>query len=552
MWLDANKGKQMVFDSIVKNVLSPSNIPLSGHRLKHDLSKLDDDANTAHPYIERDIINFKHTGSGADYNEIIEIIRKERTQAVENYYDQEGQASIISNSSRFSMFDNLDTKVLESTVIDSTGQLPFTIDDIGLNLWLFTASRGLYRGTILINHPLTNDRLQLTPINAYILAFYCLNKGWADYEFEYVPKMYARLIPKSKTYRPDETFTFKPSLEEMRWGTTSNFITDSEITEIIGNYEPDFTHSSAISLNREIQRQYEEIIRQYFTYCKIEDAVGRAYGEHVSYHQWWYGIECELVSNPTLYSDWLIVHGIDVSGFDRKTYVEMGLALVEASTLLDTARLEKLKNKQGAALSILKHFASYTIQLIQETAIADSFSTNGKTIRVSNVKASGESTIRAKLPYITADVNASAKDGVIYLGRMGVLPSIGFKERFSTEDTIQLSNLKYTLGEAKQKQRVTLPTTTVFDVNIPEVVIDPRVKQYGSLTSHPYPVYNRVSDSTTMAVVPLSVELAKPLLQQFNETIAFTTGIFEIENHSPETSSERLYRTDNLTDLGNG
>lgn len=552
MWLDANKGKQMIFDSIVKNVLSPSNIPLSGHRLKHDLSKMDEDDNfTAYPYLERDIINFKHTGSGADYNEILDVIKREQTLAVENYYDQEGQASRVSNSSKYSMFDNLDTKVLESTVIDSTGQLPFTLDDVGLNLWLFAASHGMYKGTILVSHPLNNDRLQLTPLNAYILAFYCLNKGWADYEFEYVPKMFARLIAKSKTYRPDPSFTFKPTLEEMKWGTTEDHIDDSTITKIIGSFEPDFTHNSAISLNGEINRQYSEITRQYFEYCKIEDSVGRAYGEHVSHHQWWYNIECKLVDQPTKYSDWLIIHGIDVSGFDRSDYVEMGLALVEASTLLDTSRLEKLKNKQNAALSILKHFASYTIQIIQATAIADSFSTNGKTIRVSDDKAKAKSAMRTKLIYISADVDAKAKDGVIHLGKMGVLPAIGVNESMLTRDRVE-TNLRFTLGAAGHKDRVTLNTITAFDVNIPEVFIDPRVKQYGNLTSHPYPVYQQIDDNATLSIVPLTVELGKPALPAFEETVGFNSGIYIIDNHDAEVSSERMYKTNNLNDLGNG
>lgn len=523
-WLDANRGKQMTFKAIVDNILTPSNIPLSGHRLQHDLFYMEeDDVWLPKPYMQKETININHVGSGADYREIAEIIDKEAPLAVENIYDPEGQVSRVTASSALSMYDNVNTKVLESTVIDLTNHVAFTMEDIALNMWLFTASYGYYRGTVIVTHPLTSDRVQLTPMNAYILSLYCLNKGWANYEMDTIPSVDARLIPRVANWKPFPTAPDKPTLADMQWGTLANNITESEILDIMGSYVPSFNHNSANSLNAEITRQHKEIMRKYFTYCRIEDRVGRAHGEWVAHHQYWYDIPCELVDTPTNYQDWLISHGIDLNGLTRRDYVTLGLSLIEAATGIDLSASEKLKNKQSAVLSILRHFTSYTIQIIQDVVAVDSYLADFKTLRIANDKAKIKSAMKVKIPLWSVDGKWSLKEGTIWLSTMHVIPDLMVKEKFSSHDKI---HSKISIRDVKEAQRgrVKMPYVTIIDADIPDIVVDTRVKVFGDINSVRYPT-SIVGDIT-------SAQYPTPSNETLSVTLSTDSIIQQLANDS--------------------
>lgn len=483
-WLDANRGKDMTFKAIIENVLTPSNIPIAGHRLRHDISVMDmeEGIQISKPFMLREPINIEHEGTGADYREISEITKKQKPLAVENYYDQEGQVERITNSSRYSMFDNVNTKVLESTVIDLSNHIAVTREDIGLNLWAFTASHGFFKGSIIVTHPVTSDRIQLTPLNAYILSLYCLNMGWAQYDLETIPDIHADWIPRVKGWKPSPECMDKATLADMKYGTLEDKITEEEITAIMGNFVPVFNHGSAISLNKEIERQHTEAMRRYMEYVAIEDRDGRAMGEWVSHHQYWYGVPCKLSTKKTYYRDWLVAHGLDLEGFSRADYVALGLALVEAATGLDLLAAQKLKDKQSAVLAVLKHFSSLTVHYIQDTAAVDAFMLGLKTLRLTDLRTKLKSFMNVKLPLVTIiDANWKINDGVIWLNTMRPLSDLMVNESVKMKEAVDISNSVVT-GRESMHHMVRIPLATVISADIPDIIPDERVRVYGDST----------------------------------------------------------------------
>lgn len=547
MWLDANRGKQMVFNAIVDNVLTPANIPLSGYRLRHDLNLMNDEDKpeedqyrAIHPtaYMEQEVINFKHTGTGTDYNTIQNIIEREISLARENYFDREGQVSKIAEQSETSMFDDLNTKVLESTMLDLSNHQEITLDDIGLNFWLFTASHGYYKGTVIATHPLTNDRIQLTPLNAYILTLYCLNKGWADYQFETIPNLTARWVPRVADWKPGEKFLGKATFTDMRYGTDKRHITDDEILDIMGSFKPNFTHGSSVSLSREISRLHTEAMRQYFSYSSIEDAIGRAHGQHVSYHQWWFDVPCVLSKTGQSYDTWLLEHGIDLKGFSRKDYVTFGLALIDAATGLDSDTANKVRNRQNAILAILKHFGSYTFQIIQNASSTDSFIMGGRTLRVTNDRVRAKN--RETLPVTQTDLrlSLSAKTNRFTIGHGVLIESKSFKEKIHSQFRFE-SPQTFSIGKSGERLRLPVQQIGIVGFDIPEVVIDTRVKAYSYLTTHPYTEFG-----TELQVVDTAVPLMTmypPPLPKPKEQVAINPTYLDTQAFEPARSEEQIY-----------
>lgn len=502
-WLDANRGKDMTFKAIIDNILTPSNIPISGHRLRHDISVMDleEGVKSAKPFMLREPINIEHEGTGADYREISETIKKQKPLAVENYYDQEGQTLKVSNSSKYSMFDNVNTKVLESTVIDLSNHIAVTREDIGLSLWAFTASHGFFKGSIIVTHPVTSDRIQLTPLNAYILSLYCLNMGWAQYDLETIPDVHANWIPRVEGWKPSPECMDKATLADMKYGTLADKITEKEIVDIMGDFKPVFSHGSALSLSKEIERQHTEAMRRYMEYVAIEDMDGRAMGEWVSYHQYWHWVPCKLSTKKTLYRDWLVAHGIDLNGFSRSDYVALGLALVEAATGLDLLTAQKLKDKQSAVLAVLEHFCSYTVHIIKDTAAVDAFMLGLKALRLTNLKAKLKSFMNIKISTLTVlDARWKIRDGVIWLNTMRPMAMLMVKEKVKMADIVDMSNT-ITAPKESMTHMVKLPLYTVISADIPDINIDERVRVYGDST---IAYSDRIEGDATTRFYPLS------------------------------------------------
>lgn len=485
VWLNANRGKQQVFEAIIENVLTPTNIPISGYRLRQDVDQLSDEMLLPDVYMEKEPLNYR--ASSLNRTEIIDIINAEVQLATENYYDQEGQAIETRNASRYSMYDNLNTKVLESTVVDLSNHMAITKEDIGLNLWCYSASHGLYRGSVIFTNPLSNERMQLTPLNAYILAFYCFNMGWANYQYEMIPDMFARLILRHPTNTPGPEFPVRPTLTDLKKGVLKRFITDAQIKKVLGDFVPDYTHSSSTTFAAEVSRAHTEAMRKYNETARLEDARARGYAEWISHQCYWYDIPCPLTKTPTNYSDWLTIHGVNFEGFSREDFITLGLRIVEAATGVDLESSEKLRNRQSATLAILKHFASYTIQVIQNTVASDSYWLDWKTLRITNDRAKVRAGIQAKLPTFGVKEYWSISEGPIWLQSISDKNTVRVRETLVQSEVVK-NGYDVQGIRMHQTERAKLPLYTVTDARIPDVYIETRVKKYSTLTSTIYPV----------------------------------------------------------------
>lgn len=500
VWLTSNQGKAQVFDDIIANVLTPENIPISGYHLRHDVSEMDQDNLRPTVYMEREALNI-NKNSRRTRDEILEIIEAEVRLATENHYDQEGQARNTIEKSNRSMYDNLNTKVLESTVIDMSNHMAITREDIGLNLWCYSASHGYYKGTVIFTNPLTNERMQLTPLNAYILAFYCFNVGWANFKFEHIPKMYSRLILRHPTNTPGDDFPKRPTLEDVNRGVIKRFITQDQMKDVLGNYVPDYTHSSSSSFAAEVDRAHTEAMRKFNAYCRIEDAQGRGFGEWIAHQCYWYDIECPLVKTPTRYEDWLTIHGIEFEEYSRADYITLGLKIVEAATGVNLTASDELRNRQTAALAVLKHFASYTIQIIQNTVASDSYWLDWKTTRITNDRAKGKGLIRAKLPMYSVTNHWSITEGPIWLNAYSEKNMVTIKEKFSSHDQVDTT---YTVQgfSVSSRERAKMPMYGIIDARIPDVITASKVRKYATYTTGLYPVATSESFGVTSTINP--------------------------------------------------
>ena len=386
-WLEANLGKQKVFDAIINNIFTPTNIPVNSYVMRHNTQDIEDRI-TPNTEMVRVPINFAQVGGGSSRRTLREILNKEIPLGRSNAYNLNAVETAIQEIGDSSGSSEYLTKVIESSVIDYSSRSPFPLADVLLNTWLYTASHGFYKGTVYIDHPTQNERLQLTPLNAFILMLYCYNYGYAGIVLDDIPNMNATWVPRTVNYIPasvkDQPYY---SVEELYASVDSKEVTLEQMTSIHGGRHVQPTYSSTNNFYSGGVAAHAELMRRYFVYVETESIMGRGYLENAASLMYWLDVPCKLSDGKRSYASWLNSHGIDFTGLSRNGYIDFADKLVAAATGIESSRLVTMEDRQNAAVKLLKHFGSYSLQVLTEAADGEVTLLEGKNLRYSNIKA---------------------------------------------------------------------------------------------------------------------------------------------------------------------
>lgn len=409
-WLYYNFGKVSTFNAVVDNILTPSNVPLSGYRLVHDNSDMDKDNLYATPKMVMDVINFKQSGTGTNTYSVRNILDKEATLARENTYDIDNIEDKILKKSNRGKYQTVVSKVLESIMIDYSDYSPHSLSDMLFNNWIYHSVNGNYRGTIYITNPYTSERIQLSPLNAFILMSYCYYKGALNVILDKVPTLYLRQLPKTQGgWVPSSRHLPFPTKADLKYGTDSRYIKDAELNSLYDPHNFNFNVRSADAFYAETKKVHKVTLDRFYKTCNVDDMYGRAMAQHAMRQYYWDDVEVKLSQTDESYATWLSKMSIDLSNLSNEELVEMGDQLLILSTGIQTSTENQLRNLQRSCINILKFFSSYTVQFLDSTLISSPAMGDVKTIRIGEYKIIGYSNIRAQIPKLNIKVTTNAK-----------------------------------------------------------------------------------------------------------------------------------------------
>lgn len=384
-YLRHNRGRDSTFMDIVDNMLTPTNIPISGFNLRQDTTAMGQ-KDLADCFVEREVINISQVGAGTNRRTVRELLDDESKIARSNELTIDTDEKYITEEFVLGSRGLLSTKVLESTVIDYTNPTPFDLVQVMLNMWMFTASRGYYTGSIYVPHPFTGDRIQLTPLNAYILMLYCLYKGLGHGMPKYIPTVKAFWIPiDSRANKPTADHASFPTMEDLK-NVVDARTTESMLSKLFINRTVRYNQSSVFGFKTEANAIYENLVSRYFTVCRVDDYVSRGDMELAMRKFYWDSIPCKLTQTNTTFDDWLLLQGIDLSMMSNENLVTMATTIAEAATGADTNSAERLSRLQNAMISILKYHSSYTVQFLKTVTLNSPMISNAKCLRMGQAK----------------------------------------------------------------------------------------------------------------------------------------------------------------------
>lgn len=521
LYLEANMGKTQTFDSLIENLLTKMGIPLAGYRLKHNTNDLNYDAFTADPYMYREAINLKSVGTGSDRRTIKSVVDKSDALGRDNYIDHDGQIATITERSAINSNNNLSTKVLESDMVDWSDRYIITKAEVLLNTWLYSIEYGNYRGSVYVTHPLSGERIQLTPRTAFILYWYTYNVGYAGITFEEMPALKARNIPRAVN-KPYPELPNLPTYDDIKTAITSEDITDKAINKLINGERPTFSFSSAVDFNEKVNKQHSILIDRLFSAMRYEQFKAEGQFEYAVSKMYWLEVNVPPLIDVS-FNQWLNNHGFDFTGMQRADYRRLADELLVQGTGSGESSSGWLQNMQRAAIEIMKHFSSYSVHYIRNITNGSTTLAGIKSLRIDNVRTTQSSKSR---------INITSYRRLTPKAHAYVVIPVGYNDRHTADIRVHSAKAKVTdqitpmaritVRGTKWYHRINIANVRVSNVTFTKHVL-PKDYRYSIATPVPYVINGLAEMAFSLGTVEMKVSAPIQIRNMVSDPVPLQT-----------------------------
>jgi hypothetical protein len=351
-YLMRNNGKAEIFHELVKKVLTDRNFPLAEYTMQHNDADL---ALNSDPQIQylRESINGIAAALGEDIKDTREVLDLQRTLARSNPEENIDAEVYIPQLMTRSLASEVETKVLESNVLDLKESEPYTLSEVLLNHWIYLADSGRYRTVLSLQLPNGGDTLKLTMKEAFIVYQYLfmLRLG---VEMIKIPRVQAKRVRRLPL----------PTFEELRSITTTAVTSDAFIHEALKHNVSITDYVSVDAFLKACQQIQERMLSHRDLYVYREDML--QYAEIKQMTDRFYADIPVDMDHGQLYPEWLRDRGLTFEGYPPAILDEIMLSILNQATGLELRTSQSLKDIQRAMLDIMSQLSSYSVHYIQQ------------------------------------------------------------------------------------------------------------------------------------------------------------------------------------------
>lgn len=349
-YIQRNPGKQSTFAWLVQNILTARNLPLSSWTMRHNTANLQADLVPTPLFVRNNINNLLSEG-GIDTRTVAAMLAAETPLARDNAVDADTITSVTAKLA-LSLDDNLSTKVLESSVIDTTDASPYKLADCLLNHWLYFATLGIYTAFISVQDPKTGDDYSFSARDAFIVYMYCFAAG-IGLPMDTIPPLIASKVrkipmPTAADIQPYLTSAVDPAVD-----LPAVFLNQPVIAR---------QYISIESFNEAAAAIHQGELYHHALFSSQGHSWTRAEMEFATLFLWTdYG--CDLGTGQS-FAEWFSSRNLDIPSLSQAQLATLASAIVVAATGTDVSKVESLADIQAAMLGIMTQLSSYTVQYI--------------------------------------------------------------------------------------------------------------------------------------------------------------------------------------------
>jgi hypothetical protein len=371
-YLQMNAGRVSNQNLLIDNVMSDRGLPVAAYKMIHDITNFET-GESLYPDIALARVSRnardKLTG-GKTTHTVMNMLTRESKLARDNLADIDLDTVTITDQMQVSGNNTLPTKILESSVIDSSASDVFPLTEIALNEWLHKATHGYYQAKIQVTNPFTGALMSMTAVEAFVVWLYATNRTFG-LTLDTIPDVTAnrfRLTPL-------------PSIYDLQELVLPEYVSDNELQWILESNADVGTMLSTEAFLDTITAIHTAATNQYFMYTMHENFIARGQCEAAVMRC--YGtVGCVLDPNHSSFEDYFKARGWYVVELDDIDSATLSADILKYATGQDLTNVKSLGQIQGAMIKFMSQMSSYSTQWIQTINATQVKAINAEYIRM--------------------------------------------------------------------------------------------------------------------------------------------------------------------------
>lgn len=398
-YLERNAGKVSQFKVLVEKLLTDRGIPLGEYSLRHQDSF---EANLMPiSKARRKLINVDQNVASVGIFDLDVIFEKEHrldpgNELFYKTYAEREKFRISTSSSSV-----MQTKLLESSMVDYTDSVPETFEIVALRQWAYMANAGLYDVMVTFVDPATSETRSIFAKDAFFYMQY-ISLMADGITLETVPEylnMQQRLNPK-------------PTLEDLLSVVPYK---ERDLTAILKEVlrrqpiiEPCFSVSA---FNKQVQTLTDEAYWHWFLISSMQDMYERALVEN-AIRRLYADTRMKYNLSSQNVAAWLDKTSLPAYSYDRDEAQALVKVIYEAATGVAVDDSRVLKNIQKQMIGLMGELSSYTTRIMTEINTEEIVQLNWPAIRLGLPMMSQSDTRNVDNGVLTLAATSYSKDSV--------------------------------------------------------------------------------------------------------------------------------------------
>lgn len=352
-WIKNNPGKQYTFDKLVKNLLTVANIPLAEYTMVSTTETQTEDLTSTPLYRKLQLNLEDQYGRTPIFIDTERLVEKQRSQAKDNGIESSFYYEDALSKGKHSLRSELPTKVLESSMRDSTNSHADTLMSVVFNEWIYLAGKGVYNGRILVADPKTGKQVRLPVTDGYHIWKYLVEFSKGNDPLYICPVPFNNVL---KQKAPPVNLIFETAGKRYIDGKMAHDIRNLWIPAV--NFvSPDYLIQYSTEVYG-ILWKHKKIYSQFFDLNKrarIKNATKQLYSSGVI-----------KLGDYTNYNDLLNAYEFSFDDYTREEAQSFAWEIFKKMTGWDVNNQPSSRTKQSDLIEIMMKLSSYTIQVIKE------------------------------------------------------------------------------------------------------------------------------------------------------------------------------------------
>lgn len=444
-YIERHTGKTNVFEWIVENILTKRGIPLAEWDIRQSTAYMPDEL-VPSVVFERKDLGSSQNSTGRDERLPAAMVERELDQARSNSDHYWEAVEDINNRMSLSQNGQLKTKVLESSLVDMTDALPFTLADTLLHHWIYLANTDRYNAVISFENPQSGVRMSVNPKEAFAIFIYAYT-GARGFRLPFIPEFTAnhvrRLIPPSKI--------------ELQSMVDSYYVPDEVIDIAKQDVEPIGTYISIegfVEAVEAIHRKKMEHRNLYvyrtnlWTRAQTESMVGRFY----------INTNCRFY-NTRDYGLWFAERGMNIEQLNETELSILADNILREVTGMNLRKVKSLAEIHRALVELVAQLSSYSIQILQDINTLPIKVGDLPILRTTELEGSGASSTQGEI----ADIRPLRLDTRGHASYDNLLKEIG------VDFTVDTKSYSSYVGEARLDLEILSKSNFYIEAGLPKL-----------------------------------------------------------------------------------